>query len=624
MSVVMTKAPETEAASVQDAKTKSGQTFVLRRWLSAFDDFIGLELTSELKDLAVETTVRVTCWAIAAIGLIALPIEMVANGGRDRFALISALVFLVIGVLPLITHWVRKPYLGALALSLTSVGYLTWLAWISGGILSPAVLFLVLPLFWGWLFFSIRGSIPLILMVFGAIALLTVRSLDPAQAAQPTGFAGLSVPLSMGIGFALFVLVATLSGAVSWFNTRAHERDLIQSRDTALRANREKSEFIAGIAHEVRTPLTGLMGMLELLAKEELDANQREMAQTARASSRSILNLINDLLDLSKIEVGELRLVPEPADISDIFRTTANEFRQLAHQKGLCFDVSTPENSVWLLVDPTRFRQCISNYISNAVKFTERGKIHARLECTDLDNGEVRVRIAIEDTGPGIPAHLHRKVFARFVQVDGTQKSEHGGTGLGLAIVNDLAQLQGGSAWVESNEGRGSTFCFEAAYKRTSPLELPSGANVTEGVENATILIADDSIGNQRVLTRVLQSLGYRTLSAENGSDALMILLDHKVDLVLMDMNMPVKDGPTTLQDIRKLPDDRRHTPVVGLSADNSDSDMARWTSAGVDGFIAKPVDFATLDLTIRRVLGVQRQHMTLAETREATNNAAQ
>lgn len=620
----MAKAPDTKGASEKDARATRTKTSFMRRWLGAFDAFIGLELTSEIKDHAVETTVRLTCWVIALIGLTVLSVNFFLNGSADRFNLISALVFLVIGVLPLVMQWFRKPYIGALALSLTAAGYLTWLGWISGGILSPAALLLVLPLFWGWLFFSIRGSLPLVLLIVGSIGLLTWRSLDPTKVTEPSGFAGLSTALTTGMGFAALVFIATLSGLVSWLNTRAHERDLIQRRDTALRANREKSEFIAGIAHEVRTPLTGLMGMLELLAKEDLNENQLEMAQTARSSSRSILNLINDLLDLSKIEVGELRLVPEPADITDIFRTTANEFRQPAHDKGLCFEVTAPEDGVWLLIDPTRFRQCVSNYLSNAVKFTERGKINARLECTDLDTGEVRVRIAIEDTGSGIPAHLHRKVFARFVQVDGTQKSEHGGTGLGLAIVNDLARLQGGSAWVESEEGKGSTFCFEAAYKRTSPLDLPSGTRVTEGLENTTILIADDSVGNQRVLTRVLQSLGYKTLSAENGSDALMILLDHKVDLILMDMNMPVKDGPTTLQDIRKLPDDRRHTPVVGLSADNSDADMQRWTSAGVDGFIAKPVDFATLDLTIRRVIGVQRQHVPLAAKNEILQNATQ
>lgn len=577
-------------------------------WLIKLNTLIGLELASELKDCAVERSVRVTSWSIALLGFLAIGLNAFQRGEIDPTSLTQALVLLIISFIPFLIHWTGMVYIGAFLLCVSSLLSITLHAGADGGLFHPLSPMIILPAFWGWLFFSFRGSLTIALMTLGALAYLTFKGSIWTGDPLAVGYLNLSAPVSFGTSTALVIIFAILSGMVSWLYARKYELDLITRRDEALRINRNRSSFIAGIAHEVRTPMTGLMGMLELLANEDLNTNQKEMAQTARSSARNILNLINDLLDLSKIEIGELRLLPEPADVTDIFRNTVGEYRQRAMEKGVHLHITAPEDSCWLLIDPTRFRQCVSNFLSNAVKFTDQGFIHARLTCEDMNSGEVRVVLTVEDTGPGIPASLQNRIFARFVQVDGTQRSEHGGTGLGLAIVSDLAHLQGGTAWVESEEGIGSTFCFEASFKRTSPLDLPTGTLVTEHFGEMTILIADDSLGNQRVLTRVLQRLGYKTLSAENGSDALLLMLDNPVDLVLMDMNMPIKDGPTTLKDIRAFPDSRRDTPVIGLSADSSDADMDRWREAGVDGFIQKPVDFAALDLTIRRVLGVQRQ----------------
>ena len=405
----------------------------------------------------------------------------------------------------------------------------------------------------------------------------------------------------------LVIISASLSGYVVLHNNRAYEERLIGMREAALDANRAKSEFIASIAHEVRTPLAGVMGMVDLLSREDLNSNQTEMAVTARASARNLMNLINDLLDLSKIELGELRLLPEPVDVVSLFAETVVEFRLAAREKGIKFTTELPQSECWILIDPVRFRQIISNFLSNAVKFTEEGYVRATLRLDERDDGQVNLALSVEDSGPGIPESMRRRIFGRFIQVDAVQRAQHNGSGLGLAIVSDLARLNGGTLRLDSEEGKGTAFTFEATFKRAKPIELPTP--MTNGTGPVpTILVVDDSIGNRRVLTRVLQGLGYRTLSAQNGSDAVISIMNEQVDLVLLDYKMPVKNGAETLKDIRALPEaSKRSVPVIGMSADTAEEELRSWIEAGAEGFMQKPVDFGVLDNNIRRVLQTYR-----------------
>ncbi|MAP93599.1 MAG: hypothetical protein CMK07_01495 [Ponticaulis sp.] len=481
------------------------------------------------------------------------------------------------------------------------------------GIQSASAPILLLPIFWAWLTLSSRGAI--LVSCLTLVEMIILSWLSHTGATPITD--AVTIPSNRSLVLILVMISAAISGYAAWYNSRAYQQRLIRARDEAMQANRAKSEFIASIAHEVRTPMTGLMGMLELLSKEPLLNEQAEMATTAKSSAGNLLNLINDLLDLSKIEVGELRLLPEPVNICSIFHETVRGFQQFASEKGLVLEAECEQEALWLLIDPVRFRQILSNFLSNAVKFTDEGHIKAVLTDEELNNGMVRLQLSVSDTGSGIPKQDQRRIFGRFTQVERHRKAHHQGTGLGLAIVADLANLQGGQVWLESEEDKGSVFHFQASFKRTSALEPTAASVAAEPYQDVTILIADDSVGNQRVLSRVLQGLGYKTVSVANGSDAIVSIARQSVDLVLMDFNMPVKDGPTALRDIRSLPDSRKsQTPVIGLSADASESDMKRWNEAGVDGFVSKPVDFATLDLTIRRVLGVQRQNTASEKVR--------
>lgn len=480
----------------------------------------------------------------------------------------------------------------------------------NAGISSVGSVFLLVPIFLSLLLLTHKGSLLITFIVCLSFLGLTFFGI----AGQNNGFSTREHGYEYARCGTLIVSALTFA-LIGWlisYNTSLSRQKLIEARDAAQKANREKSEFIASIAHEIRTPLTGLMGMLELLTKEKLEPHQKEMAETSRSSSRDILNLINDLLDMSKMEIGELRLVPEPVDIAGLFRQTTREFQPSAADKGLEFHVSAPTHPVWVLIDPLRFRQIVSNYLSNALKFTDEGVIEVGLFCEERDGGHVNLHIEVKDTGPGIPETLLPTIFNRFVQVEQTQKAKYGGTGIGLAVVSDLAKLQGAKVWAESEIGKGSQFYFQGDFKRTSAMDIPEVGNLDDETRAAlTVLIADDSVGSQRVLTRVLRGLGYHTVSVKNGSEAVLAVTEHNIDLVLMDLNMPVKDGLTALREIRALPAPICDLPVIGLSADNSQSDMDNWRDANVDGFVAKPVDFAILDLTIRRIVGTRRTDMT-------------
>lgn len=571
-------------------------------WL---DRAFRLESLADQRNRPVAQNVIIMCALQSVLGLSATLIDLFGRGEFLAQHLIGFTVVAILAALPLFLIRTHRVHASAWVFCTSISLGLFLICFISSGILSATTPMLLLPIYWAWMTLKLRGAIFLSALTLVEFAVLTYMAETQLRPDSLATIGVLSPALSSGVALLFVAVSAIVTGFFGWYNAKQYEARLIRMRDEARQANRQKAEFIASVAHEVRTPLTGLMGMLELMKADAVRDDQKEMTSTARSSARNILNLINDLLDLSKIEVGELRLLPEPVDASNLFHETANEFRQYANRKKLEFTVVGPAAPVWLLLDPVRFRQILSNFLSNALKFTEAGAVRVRLTVDETDTSQVRLLLSVEDTGPGIPHSERQRIFARFAQVDSAQRATYKGTGLGLAIVKDLARLQGGDVWVESDEAVGSTFFFTAQYKRTSALELPAKPRADNTDTTYRILIADDSVGNQRVISRVLQGLGYETVSVSNGSDAVVKIADERIDLVLMDLRMPVKDGPTALKDIRALPDKARsEVPVIGLSADNAPQDMARWIEAGVDGFIQKPVDFENMDHTIRRILG--------------------
>ena len=395
---------------------------------------------------------------------------------------------------------------------------------------------------------------------------------------------------------------------------RESEHALRAARDTAEAASRAKSAFLAGMSHEMRTPLNGLLGLTGLVLDTELTADQRDCLETARQSALNLLELINDLLDLARIEAGreELNLAPlEPRrQLDQMLRSFAAQ----AEHKGLGLRWSVDADVPGSLVgDAKRLRQVVVNLVGNAMKFTAAGWVEVRVDLAGRRGDAVDLRLRVSDTGPCIPAAQLERIFAPFVQVTGAPGGHPGGTGLGLSIARQLAQLMGGDLQVESVEGRGSVFTFTVACTVPAAGVGPE-ADESEAVAVAPappadnvsgrVLVAEDNHVNRKFIERLLQRRGYTVGLAGDGREALAAIAREPWDIVLMDVQMPVLDGFGATRAIREQEKTTGgHLPIVALTAQALLGDEERCGEAGMDAYVAKPIDCDTLWRTIDRLL---------------------
>jgi two-component system sensor histidine kinase/response regulator len=399
---------------------------------------------------------------------------------------------------------------------------------------------------------------------------------------------------------------------------RDHLEELVRQRTAALAesakaaeaASVAKSAFLANMSHEIRTPMNAILGMTSLLQRAGASPVQAERLQKIQTAGDHLLDVINDILDISRIESGKLQLEETALDPAAIADQAAAILAEQAREKGLSIAVTERPPAALLLGDPTRLQQALLNYVGNAVKFTERGAISLRVRVVEESDQTVLLRFEVEDSGIGIDPQARQRLFSIFEQADNSTTRKYGGTGLGLAITRRLAELMGGTAGVDSQPGVGSTFWFTARLRRAGPA---STARATAPASNAEqrlrdefagrrILLVEDDAMNREIATLLLNQAGLDTDPAEDGDIAVELAKDRNYALILMDMQMPVMGGIESTRQIRAMEHCRR-IPIIAITANAFAEDKERCLAAGMDDFIAKPFNPDVLYATILKWL---------------------
>ncbi|MGD1935827.1 MAG: ATP-binding protein [Candidatus Phaeomarinobacter sp.] len=465
-----------------------------------------------------------------------------------------------------------------------------------------------------------NGAIPRIAITSGAVPGLLIMFVPALYAERPADIA------LAGLAIVLVILVArntiaNLRLSRDVFAVQADKDELIgeleiarqaaeADRRRADQANKAKTEFLAIMSHEIRTPMNGMLGMGQMLLRGDLSEEQRSYAETIVQSGDNLLALLNDTLDLSRIESGRMSLDAEEEDPRRIIEGIEALWAPRARDEGLEFtveiDASVPARAE---LDSRKVQQLLTNLVGNAVKFTSKGSVIIR--ATAPQSG--KLRFEVEDTGPGIPAEAHKRIFEKFTQADASTSRSFGGTGLGLTLCQEFAQLMGGSIKVASQEGKGSTFSVEIPcrfFVSDPEPEVVDDIVATGGADDPLdsrngelrVLVADDHPINQKLMRAFIERFGFQYEVVENGRQAVDAVAYGNFDVVLMDVQMPEMDGITATAEIRKLPNGRGSIPVLAITANAMVGQREAYLAQGFDGYISKPIDTALLRDEILRV----------------------
>lgn len=392
---------------------------------------------------------------------------------------------------------------------------------------------------------------------------------------------------------------------------RRKESELQGALDSAERAAAAKSEFLATMSHEIRTPLNGVLGIAHVLKREGRDPGRLAMVDTIISSGELLLGILNDVLDMAKIEAGKLEIVPRPVNPALVLGDLASLWRVTAEAKGLYLAVSTPDDhSDWVSLDPVRLRQILFNLVGNAIKFTDSGGVSVSFSRPRPG----WVRFEVSDTGSGIDSEEQARLFRPFAQVETGTRRAAGGTGLGLAIARRLAALMGGELGLASATGQGSTFWLEAPAAACAP-PTPAAADAAgaASMDAVRVLVAEDNATNRLVIGKILGLAGVAPVFAEDGAKAVEIAETQAFDLILMDVRMPVMDGLEATRRIRMGRGPNARAPVVALTANVTIEDQAGCYAAGMTGFVAKPIQPQLLFDAIADALSQNRADVAAA-----------
>jgi PAS domain S-box-containing protein len=381
--------------------------------------------------------------------------------------------------------------------------------------------------------------------------------------------------------------------------------DLAEARDDAQAANIEKSRFLATMSHEIRTPMNGVVGVLGLLQSSQLSAEQANLVATALRSAHELIQTTSDILDLSKLEAHKTELEVADFDVKELMTDVIGLLRPTAIAKGIALDCEmAPSLPTYLKGDAHRIRQILLNLLSNAIKFTLRGAVTLLADYAVTDDREALLVLRVKDTGIGLDQESIRRLFNRFTQAEQSTSRRYGGTGLGLAICKQLTELMGGEIGVESQFGVGSTFwCRVPIGLGEAPHAGATEQPAHSDILNLRLLVAEDNATNQFLMRAILESLGHKITIANNGAEAVEMAKNYAFDAILMDVQMPVMDGPTATREIRHLGGRAAQLPIVALTANAMPGDRESYMAAGMDDYVSKPVDPAKLMEVLRGLM---------------------